>query len=85
MNSNNEKLPYGISEYIKQHFREDFLFEVKEVRKVSGQWYYAVEITKDNYIHTLRFNEKGELVNAEAEQAFPAENREGPAFEEIPE
>ncbi|MBA4053574.1 MAG: hypothetical protein C0490_02580 [Marivirga sp.] len=84
MKTTNQKLPYRISEYIKDHFREDFLFEVKEAKQ-KGHWYYTIEVTKDNYIHTLKFDEKGELVRDQADQAFSPDVHEGPTFEEIPE
>ena len=85
MKTTNQKLPYRISEYIKDHFREDFLFEVKEVKQLKGRWFYTIEVTKDTYIHTLKFDEEGELIKDEADQAFPPDVHEGPSFEEIPE
>ena len=84
MNTKNRKLPYSISEYIKEHFREDFLAEVKETRQWNGRWYYTIEITKDDYIHTLKFNEDGKLITDEADHAFPPDAHEGPAFEDVP-
>lgn len=85
MKTNNQKLPYQITEYIKEHFREDFLFEVKEVRQIKGHWYYTIEVTKDNYSHTLRFSENGELIKDEADQTFPPDVHEEPTFEDISE
>lgn len=85
MKTTNQKLPYRISEYVKDHFREDFLFEVKEARQIKGHWYYTVEVTKDDYIHRLKFNEDGELIKDEADQAFPPDVNEEPTFEDIPE
>lgn len=85
MKTTNQKLPYQISEYIKNHFRDDFLFEVKEEKQIKGRWYYTLQVTKDNYIHTLKFNEDGELIKDEADQAFPPDVHEGPTFVDIPE
>jgi len=85
MKTTNQKLPYRISEYINDHFQEDFLFEVKDARQLKGHWYYTIEVTKDNYIHILNFNEHGELIKDEADQAFPPDVHEGSAFEDIPE
>jgi len=85
MKSTDVKLPYGISEYIKEHFREDFLFDVKEVTKVKGHTYFTVEVSKDNYIHTLKFNENGDVIKDEADQAFPPDVHEEPGYENIPE
>ncbi len=79
------KLPYGISEYIRNHFTEDFLFEVKDFRKVKGNWEYMVEVTKDDIIHTLRFDERGVLVREEAEPAFPPDSHDGNMPDVVPE
>ena len=81
MKTRDPKLPYKISEYIKDQYREDFLFEVKEVKKVNGQWYYIVEVTADNYTHLLKFNEAGELIKEQAEQTFPPDDHDEPALE----
>jgi hypothetical protein len=82
MKTTNQKLPYRISEYIKDHFQEDFLFEVKEARQIKGHWNYTVQVTKDNYIQTLRFNEEGELIKEEADQAFPPDVHDEPTCED---
>jgi hypothetical protein len=85
MKSSKSQLPYPISEYIKDHFRDDFLFEVKESTQVKGRWYYTIEITKDNYIHTLKFDEDGKLIKDQADEAFPPDVHEDPGFGEIEE
>jgi hypothetical protein len=81
----NPNLPYRITEYINGHFKEDFLFEVKDVRKVKNRWFYTVEVSKDNYIQTLKFNDKGEVISGDTEEAFPPDIHEEPGFEDIPE
>ena len=45
---------------------------------------YIVEVTKDNFIHTLEFNEKGVIVKEDAVPAFPPDIHEEPGFEEVP-
>jgi len=87
MNSSikNRKIPYAISEYVRKNFTEDFLFEVKDFRKVKGQWEYTVEVTKDDVIHTLRFDEQGVLLKEETDLAFPPDAHEGNVPDEIPE
>lgn len=77
-----DSLPHGISEYIQKHFREDFLFEVKKVYLQKGQRRYLVEVSKDNYIHVMTFDEKGQLVNESAEKAFPSERASDAAPED---
>lgn len=78
------RLPSKASEYVRNHFREDFLFEVKDAKQVGGHRYYTVEVTKDDYIHTLRFNEDGVLVKKEDEEAFPTDMHEARGLEDIP-
>jgi hypothetical protein len=80
----NATLPYKITEYVKEHFKEDFLFEVKDVRKIKNDWFYTVEVTKDNYIHTLKFNHNGEIMADEAQQAFPSDIHDELGFEDVP-
>jgi hypothetical protein len=79
-----QKVPYKIADYIKEHFKEDFLFEVKEVREINGKLHYLIEVAKNNFIHTLLFNEAGELVQEEANQAFPSDRYEAPGSADIP-
>lgn len=85
MKPKNLKLPIKISEYIQKHFRDDFLFEVKEVKKIKDQLNYFVEVTKDDYVHSLRFNDRGDLVNGTAEEAFPNDIHEERAPGDVPE
>ncbi len=80
-----QKLPLKVSEFIKEHFKEDFLCEVKEVKKSKGHLDYFVEVSKDDRIHHLRFNENGNLLNEEIEPSFPRDIHEEPAVEDLPE
>ena len=80
-----QRIPFKISEYITDHFKEDFLFEVKDIKEIHGHTIYSIEVSKDDYIHKLRFNEDGTLVKEESEQAFPPDIHEEQAFGEIPE
>jgi len=73
------------SEYIQDHFREDFLFEVKEIRKIKDQFHYFVEVTKDDYIHSLHFNEQGNIVEDKAEATFQADIHEEQNSGDMPE
>ena len=66
-----QKLPGKISDYITEHFKEDFLFEVKEVKRERDRMYYVIEVSKDNYISTLKFNQDGNLVMEDSRKAFP--------------
>jgi hypothetical protein len=76
MKSKTHPIPYKVSEYIQHLFREDFLFEVKNVKEINGQLRYFVEVSKDNIINFLQFNEQGELVTSSVEEAFPPDIHE---------
>lgn len=80
----NRRLPYKASEYIKNRFREEFLFELKETKQIDGHWFYTVEVTKDDYIHTLRFDDQGALVKKEEDEAFPTDMHEAQGFDDLP-
>ena len=68
------KLPHRISEYITEHFRGSFLSEVMEHRDSQGRALYDVELSHEDVIYNLRFNEKGNLVTKTMEEAFPDED-----------
>ena len=71
MTSAENKLPNKVNEYIRRHFREDFLFTVKNVRRVGPRTHYSIDVTKDDYIYHLKFDERGWLVRKEVEAAYP--------------
>ena len=58
---------------------------VKGVQQVGKHLTYNVEVSKDDFIHSLRFNEDGDLIEEESERAFLPDAHEGPTFEDIPE
>lgn len=78
------KLPIKASEYITNHFRDDFLFAIRHVKEVDGHYQYTVEVTKDDYIHTLVFNEDGTLVKKKEDDAFPADMHEARGIDDLP-
>ncbi len=69
-------IPQAIADYIKERFREAFLFEVKSIVRTDDDTIYAIEVTKDDYIHHLKFNAAGKLLNQDADPAFPDDERE---------
>jgi hypothetical protein len=80
-----ETIPYGISDYIREHFKEDFLFDLKEVKTSNGHATFVVEISKDDYIYNMKFNEDGVLLKEDVEQAFPPDMHEEQTFRDVPE
>lgn len=83
MKNKADKIPAAISEYVEAHFKEDFLFDVKDIKELQGHTYYTIEVSKDNFIHLLKFNEDGKLVKEEASQAYPADMHDEPGYDEI--
>ncbi len=57
---------------------------MKRIIQVKGRPQFEIEVSKDDYIYKLSFNEDGDLLKEEAEQAFPADEHEGPSFEDVP-
>jgi hypothetical protein len=78
------QLPIRASEYITRHFRDDFLLEVKQIKESHGRYRYTVEVTKDDYIHTLVFDQDGTLVKKEEDDAFPADMHEARGIDDLP-
>lgn len=78
-------LPLGITEYIREQFREDFLFAVKKIFVKNGLKHYLVQVSKDDFIHMLTFDERGRIVVNQTDPAFPSDPREGLGFGETPE
>jgi hypothetical protein len=60
-------IPAGISEYINQNFREDYLTDIQLVKDDKGIGFYYVDITHEDNIYHLKFNESGELIQKEIE------------------
>jgi hypothetical protein len=85
MKPKTQTIPLKVSEYIQENFKEDFLFKVKEIKEIKGQLYYFVEVSKDDYIYSLIFNEQGNLVDKIAEEAFPTDIHEEQISGDVPE
>jgi hypothetical protein len=77
-----DKIPLAISDYVTAHFKEDFLFEVKDIKEVNGHTFYTIEVAKDNFIHLLTFDEQGKLASEQASQAYPADMHDDPDVED---
>ena len=67
---NSPAIPIRISEYIKQNFREDYLTEIKHVKDSKGIGFYYVDVTHEDNIYHLKFNESGELIQKEIESVI---------------
>ncbi|OFY88003.1 MAG: hypothetical protein A3F72_08520 [Bacteroidetes bacterium RIFCSPLOWO2_12_FULL_35_15] len=61
------ELPYEISEYLKENFREDFLTEIKKTTTNDGKVIYKVDVSNEDQLYHLKFNSKGLLMEKEME------------------
>ena len=84
MKPETQNLPAKALEYIQDFFHEDFMIEVKEVRKINGHLHYFVEVSKDEMIHPLHFNEQGNLIVAAPSDPYHADLLEEPPFDDLP-
>ena len=82
MIENKEVIPYKISEYIQEHFRDDFLSEIRKAHDTFGRTFYEVDITQNELTYHLTFNERGTLMKEEAEPTFEQDEHEGYASDE---
>jgi hypothetical protein len=74
----NEKnpIPAGISEYIRDHFRDDYLTEVRTVKNKAGDLFYFVDVTHDQNLFHLKFDAHGRLVLQETEPILQLDDEE---------
>ena len=66
-NSSKKPIPAGISEYIREHFRNDFLTDIRAVKNKSGELFYYVDVTHDKNLFHLKFDAYGNLLLRETE------------------
>ncbi len=72
-----DKIPFEISAYIKDHFREGCLSDIKTERTESGHFQYKVKVYEDQLIHLLEFNEKGHLIKSDERPVYNEDYFEG--------
>lgn len=76
------KIPYQISDYISNKFRSEFLCDIKSYSNDNGKTFFLAEVSKDDLIHHLKFDENGQLVKEELDLAFPPDIHEEPFIDE---
>ncbi len=60
------KVPFEISAYIQEHFRDGCQTDIQTRQSRSGQVQFKVKVYEDQIIHLLDFNEKGDLLKHRA-------------------
>jgi hypothetical protein len=72
-----QPVPQGISEYINDRFVDDYLTEIMPYADASGKLFWHVDVTHNNTIYHLRFNEQGVLVESVVEPVgYPGDDVE---------
>lgn len=71
-----QNIPAEISEYIRKFFDESFLIDITKIKENDGSFYFNVEVSQDNIINHLKFNEKGSLIKTEIEPVIPIDPHE---------
>ena len=56
------RIPAGISDYIRNNFRKEFLSDIRPVQNKNGQLTFHVDISQDNTLYHLQFNDEGTLL-----------------------
>lgn len=71
-----KKFPERISAYLKIHFENSFVSDIKRMRDKWGDIIYKVTISQDNLLLRLKFDEDGVMILREAEQLLELDKNE---------
>jgi hypothetical protein len=72
MENKHKSIPGGISEYIRNNFREDYLTDIESIKNSDGIEFFYVDVTHEDNVYHLKFNSRGELIQKEIESVrFP--------------
>lgn len=70
-------VPSGINEYIRTHFKDDYLTNIRPFTDKSGQTAWFVDVTHDSTVYHLRFDKDGHLIEQVADAiGYPGEDVE---------
>ena len=64
------QLPGKAATYLKDHFPGCVLINCKKIKAIKGNVSFSIDVVKEQDYFHLRFDESGNLVNAESEPAF---------------
>jgi hypothetical protein len=76
------KVPYAASKYIREHYRGGYLSKVTPVTTKSGKTIFKVEVTENDVIHHLTFNEEGKLMDHRDDPVYDDDYFEGSFYGE---
>ena len=64
---NPDRIPSGISEYIKINFKNGFLSDINSSKDRSGKRIHMVDIRHDNHLYHMKFDSNGNLLSRVSE------------------
>ncbi|MEY3342889.1 MAG: hypothetical protein RL090_573 [Bacteroidota bacterium] len=72
-----EQVPAGVSHYINENFKDDFLTDIRPVSDKKGEVNWIVDVTHNSCLYHLRFNGNGELMEKDIEPVpYPGDDLE---------
>ncbi len=77
-----QKLPYEILAYIRNHFQEGYLSDVKSLKDKNGQTSFKIEVTQNEVVHQLEFNGLGKLTKNHSKPRYEEDYYEGSFYGE---
>ena len=70
-------MPSGINAYIRAHFKDDYLTDIRPYTSNQGHTYWFVDVTHDSTVYHLRFNSEGRLVEQDVDPiSYPGDDVE---------
>lgn len=76
------KLPHEVFTYIRDHFLDGHLVNVKTTKDEHGHLQFHVEVSENDVVHHLEYNEEGGLTKRWSDPAFDEDYYEGDYYGE---
>lgn len=71
------KLPAATLSYIKEHFKEGDITGSRALKNSHGQLIHRIEVTENEVIYQLDFNDEGKLLNRASWPVYDEDYYEG--------
>lgn len=68
--------PERISVYLKNHFDSPFISDVKRIKDKRGNIFYKVNVSDEDTLYRLRFNQEGAMILKETEPLIELDDNE---------
>lgn len=60
-------VPEKLSQYLKEHFGNSFTSGIKKIKDKNGKYIYLADISHEDVLHHLKFNEHGGIISKQHE------------------